>query len=103
LAQAQLRAIEEGLPIIRATPNGISAVISPQGKILHQIARKRAGVIDTNLPAALPPTLFSRLGLWASGIVGLLLAGVGLGVSWDVMPIPRAGAGVKAATCHVSR
>jgi apolipoprotein N-acyltransferase len=91
LAQAQLRAIEEGLPVIRATPNGISAVISPQGRILQQMARGQAGSIDLELPAARPPTLFSRLGLWTSGIVGLLLAAAGLAVSWGVLPKPRAG------------
>jgi apolipoprotein N-acyltransferase len=82
LAQAQLRAIEEGLPVIITTPDGISAVISPQGKILRRMARPRAGTIDTDLPAALPPTLFSRLGLWTSGVLGLLLGAAGLWVVW---------------------
>jgi apolipoprotein N-acyltransferase len=89
LAQAQLRAIEEGLPIIRATPNGISAVIGPEGQVLSSIPHGRAGVIDAYLPAALPPTLFSRLGLWTSGIVGLLLGTVGLAVSRGAPVLPR--------------
>ena len=92
LAQARLRAIEEGLPVIRATPTGISAVISPQGEILQQIRREHAGTIDMVLPPAGPPTLFSRLGLWTSGIVGLLLAAAGLGVSRVSVPLPRARA-----------
>ncbi len=81
LAQAQLRAIEEGLPIIRATPNGISAVISPTGRLLQTIGRQRAGVIDTTIPQKLPPTLFSRLGLWTCVLFGAVLGALGLGVS----------------------
>lgn len=92
LAQARLRAIEEGLPVIRATPTGISAVISPQGEILEQIGLGHAAAIDTILPQAGPPTLFSRLGLWTSGIVGLLLAVAGFWASRGVLPLPRARA-----------
>jgi apolipoprotein N-acyltransferase len=81
LAQAQLRAVEEGVPIIRATPNGISAVIGPTGRLLATIARHHAGVIDTTVPQALPPTLFSRLGLWTSAVFGVFLGVVGFVVS----------------------
>jgi apolipoprotein N-acyltransferase len=90
LAQARLRAIEEGLPVIRATPNGISAVIGPDGRVLSSIPRGQVGVIDTYLPAALPPTLFSRLGLWTSAIVGLLVGAAGLGVSRRARALSRA-------------
>jgi apolipoprotein N-acyltransferase len=81
LAQAQLRAIEEGLPIIRATPNGISAVISPTGRLLQTIGRHRAGVIDATIPQRLPPTLFSKLGLWTCVVFGAALGGLGLTLS----------------------
>ncbi len=47
LAQARLRAAEEGLPVIRATPTGISAVIDAKGKVLKQIGWQQAGVIDS--------------------------------------------------------
>jgi apolipoprotein N-acyltransferase len=77
LAQAQFRAIEEGIPIIRATPNGISAVISPKGRLLATIPRHREGVIDTRIPQALPPTVFARLGLWTSALFGVVLAAIG--------------------------
>jgi apolipoprotein N-acyltransferase len=91
LAQAQLRAIEEGLPIIRATPNGISAVISPEGRVLARIPHQTQGVIDSRVPAALPPTLFSQLGLWASLLFGLAVGGTGLALSrgWVRMPRPH--------------
>ena len=62
LAQARLRAIEEGIPIIRATPTGISAVIDAGGNILHKLPYQKAGYIETRLPPPHPPTLFSRYG-----------------------------------------
>jgi apolipoprotein N-acyltransferase len=62
LAQARLRAIEEGLPVIRATPTGISAVIAADGRILESLPMGVAGRIDTRLPPAHTPTLFARHG-----------------------------------------
>lgn len=62
LAQARLRAIEEGLPVVRATPTGISAVIDSHGRIFKQIPMGKAGRIDTYLPKARQPTLFARYG-----------------------------------------
>ena len=62
LAQARLRAIEEGLPVIRATPTGISAVIDADGRVLQTIPSGTAGRIDTLVPVAHSPTLFARYG-----------------------------------------
>lgn len=62
LAQARLRAIEEGLPVVRATPTGISAVIDADGRVLESIPMHAAGRIDTLLPAPHTPTLFARFG-----------------------------------------
>ena len=72
LAQARLRAIEEGLPIVRSTPTGISAVIDADGGLL---ASRPAGpgTIEVPLPPAGAPTLFSRLGNWLAMIVAALL------------------------------
>lgn len=81
LAQARLRAIEEGLPVARATPTGISALVDPHGRILHSVAPHVMGVISAPLPAALPPTLFARFGHWTSCIFGLLLAAAALWAS----------------------
>jgi len=78
LAQAQLRAIEEGIAVLRATPNGISALISPSGRLVAIVPSQRAGVIDGFIPEPLPPTVFSRLGLWSSALFGLLLGTVGI-------------------------
>jgi len=62
LAQARLRAIEEGLPVLRSTTTGISAVIDAGGGVRQSIARATAARIDGHVPAALPPTLFARFG-----------------------------------------
>ena len=62
LAQARLRAIEEGLPVLRATTTGISAVIDARGVVRAHVPRHRAGRLDGLVPAALPPTPFSRAG-----------------------------------------
>ncbi|MET0248550.1 MAG: apolipoprotein N-acyltransferase [Sphingobium sp.] len=64
LAQARLRALEEGIPIIRSTPTGVSAVIDARGHVRHSIGMGRAGFLETALPPVLPPTLFARLGNW---------------------------------------
>ena len=63
LAQARLRAAEEGLPVIRATPTGISAVIDARGKVVKSLPWRTAGVIDAVLPpAANSATVFARFG-----------------------------------------
>ncbi|HEX4198677.1 MAG TPA: apolipoprotein N-acyltransferase [Caulobacteraceae bacterium] len=61
---ASYRAIEEGLPIVRATPTGVSAVIDAYGRVAPglRLGQGQAGVIDATLPPALAPTLFDRLG-----------------------------------------
>jgi apolipoprotein N-acyltransferase len=62
LAQARLRAAEEGLPIVRSTPTGISAVIDARGHLLHALPWRTAGVIDTELPLPARPTFFGQFG-----------------------------------------
>lgn len=69
LAQARLRAIEEGLPILRSTPTGISAVIDAHGRVLESIPHRQEGAIELALPRPLPPTLFARLGNWLAFLV----------------------------------
>lgn len=62
LAQARMRAIEEGLPILRSTTTGISAVIDPRGVVRAYLPLHRMGRIVGTIPAALPPTPFARAG-----------------------------------------
>ncbi|MEJ7933373.1 apolipoprotein N-acyltransferase [Sphingobium sp. AN558] len=78
LAQARLRAIEEGLPIIRSTPTGVSAVIDARGHVRHALSLGRAGFLDTSLPPARPPTLFSRTGNLAPMAFLILLIAVAI-------------------------
>jgi apolipoprotein N-acyltransferase len=74
LAQARMRAIEQGLPLARAANTGVSAMIDPQGRVTASLPLNTAGFLDATLPAALPPTLYSRTGDWPLG--GLLLVGL---------------------------
>jgi apolipoprotein N-acyltransferase len=63
VAQAQLRAAEEGLPVLRATPTGISAVIDARGNLVQSMPSRKAGVIDAVLPpAANSAPIFARFG-----------------------------------------
>lgn len=62
LAITRTRAVEEGLPVIRAANTGVSAVIDPMGRIVQSLALNHEGVIDQTMPAFLAPTLFARLG-----------------------------------------
>ncbi|MBA8899297.1 apolipoprotein N-acyltransferase [Phyllobacterium sp. P30BS-XVII] len=48
--QAQLRAVEQGLPLVRAANNGLSAVVDPYGRIIDALALDAIGVIDAALP-----------------------------------------------------
>jgi apolipoprotein N-acyltransferase len=79
LAQARMRAIEEGLPVLRSTTTGISAVIDANGIVRGAIERGRAGRLDWFVPEAKAPTLFARIGNalplgWAGLLVVLALA-----------------------------
>ncbi len=78
LAQARMRAIEEGLPIVRATPTGISAVIDSQGILVKTLPFERPGVIDALLPAPAPPTLFALYGNILPMIFAAMLAMAGV-------------------------
>ncbi|MEO0061453.1 MAG: hypothetical protein RLZZ08_13 [Pseudomonadota bacterium] len=62
LAQARMRAIEEGLPVLRSTTTGISAVIDARGVVRQYLSRHVAGRLDGMVPAAAPPTLFAQMG-----------------------------------------
>lgn len=83
LAQARLRAIEEGLPVVRATPTGISAIIDANGRIVESLSLGRAGRIDARLPAAKAPTVFARYG----NILPLAFAA--LLIAFGLLPLAR--------------
>jgi apolipoprotein N-acyltransferase len=62
LQQARLRAIEEGLPVVRAANTGISAVIDPLGRVVARLGLGIEGVLDSTLPSPEPPTVYARIG-----------------------------------------
>jgi apolipoprotein N-acyltransferase len=62
LQQSRVRAIEEGLPLVRAANTGISVVVDPVGRIIARLDLGVEGVLDSALPAAIPPTVYSRIG-----------------------------------------
>ncbi|MCZ6884915.1 MAG: apolipoprotein N-acyltransferase [Alphaproteobacteria bacterium] len=74
LAAARLRAVEEGLPLVRVANTGVSAVIDPWGRILASLAIGQRGVIQQRLPTALPvPPLFARIGNIAFGVFAAMV------------------------------
>ncbi|MGH6614459.1 apolipoprotein N-acyltransferase [Sphingomonas sp.] len=73
LAQARMRAIEEGLPIIRATPTGISAIIDANGTLLATVPPHRAGAIELPIPPPQAPTLFARVGNLMAFITAMVM------------------------------
>lgn len=68
--QARVRAVEEGLPLIRAANNGISAVVDAYGHVRASAGMNEVAVLDTPLPAALDATPYARYG---DGPLGLML------------------------------
>ena len=68
-----MRAIEEGLPVLRSTTTGISAVIDAGGTVRQHIGRNVADRIDTFVPPAGDPTLFYSIGHWLTLLWSVLL------------------------------
>ncbi len=61
-AMTRMRAIEQGLRMVRAANSGISALIEPYGQPLTMLSLNERGAMDTLLPEALPPTLYAIYG-----------------------------------------
>lgn len=78
--QARVRAVEEGLPLVRAANTGISAIVDPHGRIVASLELGQAGIVEGDLPQALAETPYGRLGdwiFWAAVVATCTVAGVG--------------------------
>jgi apolipoprotein N-acyltransferase len=69
LQQARIRAVEQGLPLVRAANTGISAVIDPVGRIIDRLPLGTDGVLDARLPQPIPLTPYARMGDLPTGLV----------------------------------
>ncbi len=86
---ASYRAIEEGLPMVRATPTGVSAMIDAYGRPLRRLGQGARGVIDADLPTAIASPPYRTLRDWPFWIaVGLILAGSTRWVRLSPAPAP---------------
>jgi apolipoprotein N-acyltransferase len=56
--QARVRAVEQGLPLVRSANTGISGVVDAYGRVTAKLGLEKRGIVDAALPAAIPPTLF---------------------------------------------
>ena len=79
LAAAQMRAVEQGLPVVRVANTGISAVIDAHGRIVARMGLGQEGRLDTTLPKGLAgPPPYSRYGDWLT----LIMIALGLVALW---------------------
>ncbi len=78
--QARIRAVENGLPLVRAANNGVSALYDPLGRQRDALGYGAKGAFDAALPAPVAETVYRRhrelpfMGLLA-GLFALALAG----------------------------
>jgi apolipoprotein N-acyltransferase len=70
MQQSRVRAIEEGLPLVRAANTGISAIVDPLGRTITSLPLGSEGVLDGPLPRPVEPTPYVRAG---DGVVALAL------------------------------
>ncbi|GAC1562397.1 MAG: apolipoprotein N-acyltransferase [Beijerinckiaceae bacterium] len=72
-AQARLRTVEEGLPLVRAANTGISAIVDPYGRVLQVLPAGVEGIVDGPLPSAIKPTFFARFGHLPAIVLWLMM------------------------------
>ncbi|MCZ2203386.1 apolipoprotein N-acyltransferase [Bartonella sp. A05] len=71
--QAQLRAIELGIPVIRAANNGISAVLDPYGRIVASLEQNAIGVIDSPIPLPITSRWNSEYRIFSTFILFIIM------------------------------
>jgi apolipoprotein N-acyltransferase len=82
-ASARFRAVEEGLPLVRAANDGISAIVDPYGRVTAMLGLGEVGILDGGLPLALSGlTPYARYGDWTLALTMLLAAAAAAGLSY---------------------
>ena len=74
--QARVRAVEEGVALIRVANNGISGAVDPYGRVLARVEMNVRASVDLPLPVALTPPLYARIGDWVFLALWALAAAV---------------------------
>ena len=99
LASARLRAVEQGLPLLRAANTGISAVIDAQGRYIARLGLNQLGVIDAALPPPMSPTIYSRWGNWT---LLLIVSPALIYLAWSLRRLPPRGDRAASAATGTS-
>jgi len=71
--QSVVRAVEQGLPMVRVGNNGISGIAGPRGRVVSRLGLDAVGIIDARLPHPIAPTVYSQFGDWIFAILWFFL------------------------------
>jgi len=105
LAMSRLRAVEHGRSVLVAATSGISAIIAPDGRVVHRSQQFTQEVLGADVPLRTATTLADRVGAapeWALSLLGLAAVAAGLvrrrraGKDGGAPPQPTSGPGAHA-------
>ena len=86
----RVRAIEEGLPLVRSAGTGISAVIDPYGRVLQKLALNKRGIINSELPKKVSTeTYYSRYKEWIFACINVILIIVNIVIAIRIASLRR--------------
>ena len=74
LAMSKIRAVEEGLPVIRVANTGISAIIDPKGRVLKKLSLGETSVIKSKLPKKMDPTFYTHYGKMSITLIMVVIS-----------------------------
>lgn len=78
---ARMRAVEQGLPLVRAANSGISGIVDPYGRVTVRLGLGEAGVVDGGLPESIAPPPYARFGDWPAFTMWLVILILGCAIS----------------------